>query len=137
MIKPTLTLLATLTVAMTPVLSSAQGMPNFLPTALGGGENGVIHGDFGYSIQYGRPVLDMILERVPATLLLMGTAFLIWVSIAIVLGVIAAVKRYSLFGSFQRRPQAAISAIQRIQISRPGRIPAANSPAIETPISDP
>jgi peptide/nickel transport system permease protein len=78
-------------------LLSAQGMPNFLPTALGGGENGVIHGDFGYSIQYGRPVLDMILERVPATLLLMGTAFLIWVSIAIVLGVIAAVKRYSLF----------------------------------------
>jgi peptide/nickel transport system permease protein len=76
---------------------SAQGMPNFLPTFLGGGDNGVIHGDFGYSITSGRPVLDMILERIPATMILMGTAFLIWVSLAIVLGVIAAVKRYSLF----------------------------------------
>jgi peptide/nickel transport system permease protein len=78
-------------------LLSAQGMPNFLPEFLGGGDNGVLHGDFGYSIQYGRPVLDMIFERVPATLVLMGTAFLIWITIAIVLGVIAAVKRYSLF----------------------------------------
>ncbi len=76
---------------------SEQGMPNFLPQFLGGGDNGVLHGDFGYSINSGRPVLDMIFERVPATLVLMGTAFVIWVSIAIVLGVIAAVKRYSLF----------------------------------------
>jgi len=76
---------------------SEQGMPNFLPTALGGGTNGVIHGDFGYSITTGRPVLDMIVERIPATLILMGTAFIIWVSLAIVLGVIAAVRRYSMF----------------------------------------
>jgi peptide/nickel transport system permease protein len=76
---------------------SEQGVPNFLPQALGGGDNGVIHGDFGYSIKQGRPVLDLIGERLPATMLLMITAFVIWVSIAIVLGVIAAVKRYSLF----------------------------------------
>ena len=76
---------------------SEQGLPNFLPTVLGGGDNGVIHGDFGYSISQGRPVIDMIVERIPATLILMLTAFVIWVSIAVVLGVIAAVKRYSLF----------------------------------------
>lgn len=78
-------------------LLSAQGLPNFLPTFLGGGTNGIIHGDFGYSITSGQPVLDLILERVPATLILMGTAWILWVTIAIALGVIAAVKRYSLF----------------------------------------
>jgi len=78
-------------------LFSASGMPNFLPAALGGGNNGILHGDFGFSIFTGRPVMDMIGERVPATLLLMVTAFIIWVTLAILLGVIAAVKRYSLF----------------------------------------
>ena len=80
-------------------LLSSHGMPNFLPAFLGGGSNGVLHLDFGLSIttQPGRPVLDLILERLPATLLLMVTAFVIWVSVAIVAGVIAAVKRYSLF----------------------------------------
>jgi peptide/nickel transport system permease protein len=78
-------------------LLSEQGLPNFLPEFLGGGTNGIIHGDFGYSISSGRPVLEMIVERIPATMVLMLTAFVIWVSIAIVLGVVAAVKRYSLF----------------------------------------
>jgi peptide/nickel transport system permease protein len=73
------------------------GLPNFLPQALGGGNNGILHGDFGFSIFTGRPVLDMISERVPATLVLMTTAFIIWVTVAIVIGVIAAVRRYSLF----------------------------------------
>lgn len=78
-------------------LLSGQGLPNFLPGFLGGGDNGILHGDFGYSISSSRPVLELIWERVPATLILMTSAFVIWVSLAIVLGVIAAVKRYSLF----------------------------------------
>ncbi len=78
-------------------LLSAQGLPNFLPEFLGGGNNGVIHGDFGYSINGSRPVMDMIVERIPATLILMFTAFVIWVTVAVVLGVVAAVKRYSVF----------------------------------------
>jgi peptide/nickel transport system permease protein len=77
-------------------LMSDQGMPNFLPSFMGGGTNGVLHGDFGFSIFTGRPVLDMISERLPATLVLMTTAFVIWVTLAILLGVVAAVKRYSL-----------------------------------------
>jgi peptide/nickel transport system permease protein len=78
---------------------SAQGMPNFLPAFMGGGNNGVLHGDFGLSMvaSPNRPVIDLIWERVPATAILMLTAFTIWVSMAIVLGVIAAVRRYSLF----------------------------------------
>ena len=74
-----------------------SGLPYFLPTFLGGGETGLVHGDMGVSVKTNRPVSEMIIERVPATLILMGTAFVIWVSIAIVVGVIAAVKRYSLF----------------------------------------
>ena len=76
---------------------SDHGLPNFLPAFLGGGTNGVIHGDFGFSIVTGRPVLELILERLPATFILMGTAFIIWVTIAVVVGVLAAVKRYSFF----------------------------------------
>ena len=78
---------------------SAQGRPNFLPGFVGGGDNGLLHLDFGRSmiVSPDQPVLDLIIFRLPATLILMTTAFLIWVSLAIVLGVIAAVKRYSLF----------------------------------------
>ncbi len=36
-----------------------------------------------------------------------------------------------------RRPMAAMKHMQKSAISRPGRIPAANSPAIETPMSEP
>lgn len=76
---------------------ASSGLPNFLPTFLGGGTNGVLHGDFGFSLFSGQPVMDMILQRLPATAILMITAWVGWVSIALVTGVIAAVKRYSLF----------------------------------------
>ena len=76
---------------------SNQGGLNILPAALGGGSNGVIHGDLGFGIQSGRPVTELIAERIPATLILAGTALVLWISIAILLGVYAAVQRYSLF----------------------------------------
>jgi peptide/nickel transport system permease protein len=75
---------------------SSQGLPNFLPAFLGGGTNGVVHGDFGFSITSGQSVLSMIGQRIPATAILMGTACVLWVTIATLAGVLAAVKRYSL-----------------------------------------
>ncbi|MGC8633469.1 MAG: ABC transporter permease [Candidatus Limnocylindrales bacterium] len=66
---------------------------------LPGGDNGVLHGDFGFSAVDGRPVTAIIGERLPATLILAGTAWIIWVVIAFISGVYAAVKRYSLFDS--------------------------------------
>ena len=74
---------------------SEQGGPNFLPRTLGGGDNGILHGDFGRSIANGRPVIDIITERLPATLMLTIAALFVWVSIAIVIGVIAAVRQYA------------------------------------------
>lgn len=47
-------------------------------------------GDFGHSIYYHRPVFSVILERVPATLLLTGTAMAIASCLGVLLGVTAA-----------------------------------------------
>jgi peptide/nickel transport system permease protein len=72
---------------------------NALPAAIGGGTNGVLHGDFGYSIFDGRPVSDIIVERALPTAILAITAYVIWLTLAFLAGVYAAVKRYSIFDS--------------------------------------
>jgi peptide/nickel transport system permease protein len=55
--------------------------------------NQVIHLDFGKSLQYNRPALPLILERLPATLQLAITALILQLAIGVPLGVIAALKR--------------------------------------------
>lgn len=57
----------------------------------------MLQGDWGWSYRTGRPVLSMILGRLPATLYLMSTSFLLSVIIAIPAGIISAIKRYSQF----------------------------------------
>jgi peptide/nickel transport system permease protein len=81
------------------MLLSDQGVPNFLPAALGGGDNGLLHGDFGYSINDGRPVNQVIGERIVPTLILAGSAWVIWLIIALLAGMYAAVRRYGVFDS--------------------------------------
>jgi peptide/nickel transport system permease protein len=51
---------------------------------------------WGISITHRRPVLELILERAPATLLLMGTALALTIIVAVPLGMLAAIKQYSL-----------------------------------------
>ena len=51
---------------------------------------------WGYSFLDGQPVLHKIAERLPATLLLGGSALALTVAVAIPLGILAAVKQYSL-----------------------------------------
>jgi len=79
------------------MLFSEQGGLNFLPAFMGGGDNGLLHGDLGNSTNTGRSVQEMIGERVPGTLMLTITALVTWVSVAVAVGVYAAVRRYSLF----------------------------------------
>ncbi|HUQ78046.1 MAG TPA: ABC transporter permease [Patescibacteria group bacterium] len=79
------------------VFVGPKGLPNFLPNALSGATNGVFHGDFGYSIDSGEPVMGRITRAALPTFILALFALVIWLSIAIVVGVVAAVKRYSLF----------------------------------------
>jgi peptide/nickel transport system permease protein len=58
---------------------------------------GVLRGDFGNSLISKRPVLELITERIPNTLLLMVTAEVVIIIFSLVLGVYSAVKQYSFF----------------------------------------
>lgn len=53
----------------------------------------VVTGDFGMSLQYNRPALPLLLERMPATLQLAFTALVLQLAIGVPLGVLAALKR--------------------------------------------
>ena len=55
----------------------------------------IFHGDFGHSYVTGEPVLEMIAQRLPATLELMGSAFLLAFLFGISGGIYAALKRYT------------------------------------------
>ncbi|MDT8379666.1 MAG: ABC transporter permease [Desulfotignum sp.] len=57
----------------------------------------VLHGDFGNSFVSKTPALALMLERVPATLSLSLMAVVLANALAIPMGIISAVKRYTLF----------------------------------------
>ena len=54
-------------------------------------------GNFGYSFLSHSPVIDLLAQRLPNTLAVVGVAFIIGVLLAIPIGMISAVRRYSLF----------------------------------------
>ena len=56
-----------------------------------------ISGDLGYSIAYKEPVIDVIKSRIGNTVLLGGASLFLSVLIAIPIGMISSVKRYSIF----------------------------------------
>jgi peptide/nickel transport system permease protein len=58
---------------------------------------GALQGDLGVSFSTTRPVAEMISERLPATLELMGASFLLAAILAFGLGTLSAVKQYSWF----------------------------------------
>jgi peptide/nickel transport system permease protein len=58
---------------------------------------GALRGDLGVSFSTTRPVSEMIVERLPATLELMGASFLLAAALAFGLGVFSAVRQYSWF----------------------------------------
>ena len=58
---------------------------------------GMFTGNWGTTFFGGRPVYDVIVERIPATFLLMGSAMSIAIIIGMCIGILGAFKRYSLF----------------------------------------
>jgi peptide/nickel transport system permease protein len=52
-----------------------------------------VRGDWGYSYADGRPVLERLMERVPATLQLVGVSTIVAVLVSIIVGVAAALRR--------------------------------------------
>ncbi|MCB0005186.1 MAG: ABC transporter permease [Anaerolineales bacterium] len=64
--------------------------------------NGIIRGDFGQSFRNRQPVIDLILERIPATLELTVWAMVIGVTIGLLIGVLSAVLHRSMFDNLAR-----------------------------------
>jgi len=61
---------------------------------------GIFTGHWGYSLSFERPVLRVILERMPYTLVLSFAAFLLAVPLGILLGVVASMRRSTPLDSF-------------------------------------
>jgi peptide/nickel transport system permease protein len=58
---------------------------------------GFVRGDWGWSLVTKRPVLEMVGERLPNTLLLMSVAFTVSLLLAVPVAVLSATRQYSLF----------------------------------------
>ncbi len=56
-----------------------------------------VRGDFGNSLRQGQPVFTLIMERLPATLSLAATAFVLSVVFSIPVGIISATRRNSIW----------------------------------------
>lgn len=57
----------------------------------------VLQGNFGYSLFTGQPVGQMLLDRIPNTVLLMGASLLLSLVVGVAIGVISAIRQYSWF----------------------------------------
>lgn len=69
------------------------GLDKPVPAQFADYVKGIFQGDLGASVRYGRPVWDVLFDRLPWTLLLMGASLLLSSSIGTVVGVIAAWKQ--------------------------------------------
>ncbi len=78
-------------------LRNRYGLDDPIPVQYLNWAGGLLRGDWGISFNTGRPVLLTIAERVPTTLMLTGLAFGVALLLALPIGIIAAVRQYSVF----------------------------------------
>jgi peptide/nickel transport system permease protein len=78
-------------------LKKQLGLDKPLPVQYVSWLGDMLKGDMGTSIKFRRPVADMIAERIPNTLFLVGISFLVTLLLAIPIGIISARKPYSTF----------------------------------------
>jgi peptide/nickel transport system permease protein len=57
----------------------------------------VSHGDWGFSFGSRIPVWDLLRLRIPSTLAVVGVAYLVALALALPIGILSAVKQYSIF----------------------------------------
>lgn len=74
----------------TKVDSDADGIPDKY-----GPRKGILRGDFGVSLVTRAPVTELIGERIPNTLILMGASEAVTIFFALILGVYSALRQYS------------------------------------------
>ncbi len=79
------------------LLKKKLGLDKPLPVQYLRWMGGIFQGDLGQSIKFNRPVSEMIAERIPNTLLLVGVAFLITLLVALPVGILSARRPYSIF----------------------------------------
>lgn len=58
---------------------------------------GMLQGNFSFSFATKAPVIDLLRQRLPQTLQVVGSAYLIAIFLAIPIGILSAVKQYSIF----------------------------------------
>jgi peptide/nickel transport system permease protein len=78
-------------------LRASMGLDDPVPVRYARWVTSLAQGDFGYSFQTRSPVSDLLVQRLPTTLLVVGSAYVVAVLIAIPVGVISSVKQYSIF----------------------------------------
>jgi peptide/nickel transport system permease protein len=78
-------------------LEEKLGLNDPLPVQYGRWLRDMFTGNMGESIKFHRPVSEMIGERIPNTLMLVGISFLVTLLLAIPIGIYSARKPYSLF----------------------------------------
>jgi len=78
-------------------LEAKLGLDQPLPIQYAKWMGDMLQGDLGESIKFRRPVAEMISERIPNTLVLVGVSFFVTLLIAIPVGVLSARKPYSAF----------------------------------------
>jgi len=77
-------------------LKRAYGLDQPLPVRYVRWLGRVVRGDLGWSIQDRMPVRTMLAERIPRSLLLMGAGLLLAITVAVPVGIYAALRQYSI-----------------------------------------
>ena len=77
-------------------LRDKYGLDDPIPVRYAKWLRNVLTGDWGVSFVSKQPALDEIMARLPNTLLLMGVAFVVTLLIAVPLGILSALRQYSL-----------------------------------------
>lgn len=78
-------------------LRAKYGLDDPIPVRYAKWIGNLVQGDWGNSFVSKRPVIQEIQERLPNTLLLMGVSFIITLLIAVPVGILSAIKQYSIF----------------------------------------
>lgn len=86
--------------AQMEALTTTLGLADPLYLQYGRWIGGLLSGDFGTSFNEGVPVLSLIAERLPNTLILSSAALVIAIALGMGLGILSAVKRNSWFDGF-------------------------------------
>lgn len=81
--------------AVCDVFIHRHGLDKPISTQFGIYLSEILTGDFGDSIRYGKPVLDLIVDRLPTTIELTVTAMLFSVFVGIPMGIVSALKHNS------------------------------------------